>query len=87
MAKLSSKLSPTAKKQMMLGAGSVEAMVEVAPRGDSEGILSAIRAAGAVESHWVQSPRFIGARIPVEALGDVADVDGVVYIDLGKMSV
>jgi hypothetical protein len=85
MPKLSSKLSPVAKRSFLAESGAVQAMVEVSATGKTEGVLQRLAEAGATESHWISQPSLVGVTIPSAQLSKLADLDEVVYVDLGKM--
>ena len=85
MPKLSSKLSPVAKRSFLTQSGPVQVMVEVSPTGKTEGVLQKLADAGATESHWISQPSLVSITIPSARLAKLADLDEVVYVDLGKL--
>ena len=82
--KLSRRLSPAAKKAVLLAPpeSTVRALVEVAS-GDEPGELrSRFETAGATLARWTEGSRLLALEAPAGRLQDLADLKGVVYLDL-----
>jgi hypothetical protein len=84
MARLSSKLSPKAKKSVLAGSRDVQALVEVAGSADPSEIERELAKAGVTGLHWLSAPRFVSVEIPSSKLTALADLNDVVYIEVGE---
>jgi hypothetical protein len=83
--KLSSKLSPKAKKAFMVGGEqSVTGLVTVAPTVDRADLERQIRALGGDVQSFDPITSLAAVELPVSKLGALADLDGVVYIEIGE---
>lgn len=87
MARLSAKLSSRAKQSMLRAQGEVSVLVEVAPTPASADLEQKLAGAGVTASHWTSQPRFLHVTIPANRLSALADLEEVVYVDMGTMSV
>lgn len=81
--RLSSRLSPDAKKRLLLGGAGerVAVLVGVAPAADPDAVGAALEAAGGEVRAWLPEPRLLTAEIGVEHLAEVAEIDGVVVVE------
>lgn len=80
--RLSGRLSPAAKKQLLTGAGRpVQALLQVAPVCDLPALREQLAALGATAGSWLEETRLLSAEIPADRLGEAADLPGVVYLD------
>lgn len=84
MAKLSSKLSPKAKKCVLAGAASTGALVEVGAGFGAEETVQRLRDAGATQVSWVNKPRLLSIEIPSAGLPAVANLEEVVYVEAAE---
>jgi hypothetical protein len=82
-ARLSSRLSPGAKKQLLsAGQGQVlKSLLSVAPAADVRDLRRELAACGATVHSWMEEARLLSVDIPVERLAEVADLPGVVYVE------
>lgn len=83
MARLSSKLSPQAKRSALSEDAIVRALVEVAPSAEPQVVAEHLRQAGATNVSWVSKPGYCAIEISSHHLQELADLDEVVYIDMG----
>lgn len=81
--RLSARLSPDAKKRLLLGTPGerVAVSLAVAPAADPEAVGAALAAAGGEVRAWLAEPRLLTAEIGVERLAEVAEIDGVVVVE------
>jgi hypothetical protein len=83
--KLSAKLSPKAKKALMIGGNeSVVALVTMAPNADRAELERAIGALGGAVQTWDRTTAVAAVEAPAAKLGELADLDAVVYIEIGE---
>jgi hypothetical protein len=84
-AKLSSRLSPGAKKQLLSAReGEVlHSLLQVAPTANVPGLCQELEAVGAAVRSWMEETRLMSIDIPAERLADVADLQGVTYVEAG----
>lgn len=81
--RLSSRLSPRAKKMALTGGEEVpvRALIQVAPAADPDELRGALAAVGAEAGSWSSETRLLVAEIPAGALARVAELPGVVYVE------
>lgn len=80
--RLSGRLSPAAKKQLLTGAGRpVQALLQVAPVADLPALCEQLAALGAAAGSWMEETRLLSAEVPADRLAEVAELEGVVYVD------
>jgi len=85
IARLSSRLSPGAKKQLM-GAADGElfhGLLQVAPTADVPVLRRELAAAGATIKSWMEEARLMSIDVPADRLAEVADLRGVTYVEAG----
>ncbi|MCB1032659.1 MAG: hypothetical protein KDD47_02360 [Acidobacteria bacterium] len=82
--RLSRRLSPAAKKAVLLSPpeSTVRALVEVASGDDPGELQSRFEAAGATRTRWAEGSRLLTLEAPAGRLQTLADLEGVVYLDL-----
>jgi hypothetical protein len=83
--KLSSKLSPQAKKAVMLGSNQpVVALMQMAPSADRVATEHALQALDADLRSWSDTTGVATIALPADNLDRLADLEGVVYIEIGE---
>jgi hypothetical protein len=83
--KLSNKLSPQAKKAVMLGSDQlVVALVQMAPAADRVGTVHSLQALQAVLRSWSNATGIATVELRADKLDRLADLEGVVYIEIGE---
>ena len=84
-AKLSSRLSPQAKRQFLTAAeGDVfHGLLQIAPTADVSGLRQDLTEVGATVQSWMEETRLMSVDVPAERIGDVADLHGVTYVEAG----
>ena len=82
-ARLSKRLSPRAKKLVLLEdeRARIRALVQVAPSTSPETFRAALEEQGAEVSSWNEETRLLAVELEVGQLNELADHEGVVYID------
>lgn len=84
--RLPSNLSPKAKR-LLLTADSrqpVRALVQVAPSADVGEIEQRIGAIGGTTQSLMRDTRLLSLDVPAGQLGELAGIDGVVYVEAGE---
>lgn len=82
-AKLSSRLSPTAKKQLLSAreGDMCQGLLQIAPAADVPSLRRDLAAVGASVQSWMEETRLMSVQVPAERLGEVADLQGVTYVE------
>ena len=84
-ARLSSRLSPGAKKQL-LGAAEGDrfhGLLQVAPTANLPVLRRELAAVGATIQSWMEEARLMSVDVPAARLAEVADLQGVTYVEAG----
>ena len=83
--RLSSRLSPGAKKQFLsAGTGDTfQGLLQVAPTADIPSLHRELAAVGGTVRSWMEETRLMSVEIPAERLPEVADFQGVTYVEAG----
>lgn len=83
--KLSSKLSPKAKKAVLMGAGgAVVGLVQMAPNAERADLEREVHALGGSVESWTAEAGLAAIEIPTARLNELAELDGVVYVEIGE---
>jgi hypothetical protein len=83
--KLSNKLSPQAKKAVMLGSDQlVVALVQMAPAADRVATERSLQALQAALRSWSNTTGIATVELRADKLDRLADLEGVVYIEIGE---
>lgn len=83
--KLSSRLSPGAKKQFLTArSGEVfQGLLQIAPTADLPNLHQELEAVGASVQSWMEETRLMRVEVPTERLAEVADLRDVTYVEAG----
>lgn len=82
---MSSKLSPKAKKALMVGGEQpVTGLVTMAPTAKRADLERQIAALGGDVQSWDPITSLAAVEVPASMLGALADLDGVVHIEVGE---
>ena len=81
--KLSSRLSPGAKKQLLSAREGeiLHSLLQVSPTADVPSLRQDLAAVGAAVRSWMEETRLMSVDIPAERLTEVADFRGVTYVE------
>jgi hypothetical protein len=79
-----SKLSPRARKSLLVPEENVSALVEIRPAADAASISGQFEDAGATRVSWVRKPNLASIEIPSHSLARIASLDDVVYVEVGR---
>lgn len=84
--RLSSYLSPSAKKAFLRRTGEerVKVQIEVDRRSDIEALQARLAEHGACNLRWHESTGLLAADLPAAKLSDVAEDDDVVYLEVAE---
>lgn len=77
-------MSPKAKKSALAGGQDVLAFVELAGSADPTRIERELAQAGVTRLQWLSAPRFISVEIPSGKLTALAELQDIVYIEVGE---
>lgn len=82
---LSSKLSPKAKKAVLLGAEEpVVCLVQLGPAAERADLERNVRALGGSVQSWNAETDLAAIEISTSRLSELAELDGVVYVEVGE---
>lgn len=86
MQELPRNLSPRAKKSLLTATGDevVRVLVQVAPIADDDALEQQIVEVGGTVGSRIGETRQLTVDLPARRLGELADLDGVVYVETGE---
>ena len=75
-----------AKKLCLSGSSgtSVNGLIQVSGHTDTEKLLKELEAKGAIIGAWIETKRLLSAKLPAADLSTIAEVDGVVYVEVDE---
>lgn len=83
--RLSSKLSPKAKKAVLMDSGgAVVGLVQMAPSTERADLEQEVRRLGGNVESWIADTGLAAIKIPTAQLNELAELDGVVYVEIGE---
>lgn len=84
--KLSSRLSPGAKKEFLAARGAevFHGLLQVAPAADLPDLRQNLAAIGGTVQSWMEEARLMSVDVPARRLPEVADLKGVTYVEAGS---
>lgn len=84
--RLPSNLSPRAKRLLLTADEQqhVRALVQIAPTADARELEHRIAELGGSIDSWMPDTSLISLDVPAARLGELAGIDGVVYVETGE---
>lgn len=84
--KLSSKLSPKAKKALLSAEGGeqVSCLLQIAPSQNVNALRRQVESLGGTIRSWMEETHLLSVDLDASQLNQLVDMDGVIYIETGE---